>query len=71
MVLTYRRAMILVLIALAGVMAYDAWWVAKGQFGIGAYLPGIYPVFCILMILGLRFAKARGLWESSRFEKSK
>jgi hypothetical protein len=63
--MSYRKAVVLAVIGLLAATAYDAWWVFSGRFGTDGYLPGIYPIFCVLVIVGLRITKTRGLWGSS------
>ena len=59
--MTYRKVIALAVITLIGTTAFDVWWVVSGKFGTNSYVPGIYPFFCVLLIIGLR--KLKGLWD--------
>jgi hypothetical protein len=62
--MTYRKAMTLVIVAFVGISTFDIWWVVSGNFGKDSYLPGIYPVACVVAMIGLRITKKFGLWDS-------
>ena len=60
----YRKAVTLAVITFVGAIVYDTWCIMSGNFGKDGYLPGIYPLACGLVMLGLFFAKKHGLWDS-------
>ncbi len=62
--MTYRTVVTIVISITFICATFDAWWIVSGKFATDSYIPGVYPAICILLLVGLRMRKVRGLWGS-------
>lgn len=58
--MSYRKAMVVLTVALVVFTGYDVWVTVSGNLDIRSYIPGIYPVACVISMIGVQVCKRMG-----------